>query len=224
MEEDKNIKNKISTPLAIIISAVLIAAAILFSKKPTTVDTGRVAQGDKLDMVEEVSEKDFLRGSPDADIVIIEYADFSCGYCGIYHPTLSKIIEEYKGRVSWVYRHLPIFNIDAAVASQCVGEIGGDEKFWSFSDTLYQNRSSFSLDYYKQTALSLGILEEEYDACVSNPLTKSSIQRDFSQNKILLGFNATPYSVVIDKNGKKFSFAGALPYEDIKSLLDKLLQ
>lgn len=223
-EKSNSSNNKISLSLAIVFSAIIISGAIMFSGKDSEFNQNNSTQNGKLDLVGEVTEEDFLRGQVNADVTIIEYADFSCGYCGVYHPILKRVVEEYEGKVSWVYRHLPIFNIEAAVASECVGEIGGDDKFWSFADNLYQNRNSYSGDYYKKVAIELGINEEEYDVCISNPLVKSSIQRDFSQNKILLGFNATPYSVIIDKNGKKFSFAGALSYEELKSVIDKILQ
>lgn len=217
-------KNKaLSLPSAIVVAAIIIAGAVFLNGGTA----GSALSGEvpnKLDLISTVTAADFVRGDEGAPVTIIEYADFSCGYCGVYHPTLQKIVKEYDGQVKWVYRHLPIFNIEAAVASQCVGNLGGDTAFWNFADTMYLNRDSYSSDFYRQTALAEGIVAEEYDACIASPLVKSKIQKDFNQGKILLGFNATPYSVIVDKNGQEFSFAGALPYDDVKSLLDTLLQ
>lgn len=203
---------------AIVCAAIIIAVAIIIGKE----GTGTAAVADTLDLVSSVTEEDFVRGDENAPITIIEYADFSCGYCAQYHPTLQKIVEGSEGQVRWVYRHLPIFNIDAAMASQCVGTLGGEESFWNFSDKLYANQDRLSSEFYLASALGLGVDEASYNTCIANPVLKKQIMDEFNRNKILLGFNATPYTVLIDKVGRKFSFAGALPYDNIQSLIDTL--
>ncbi len=212
-------KRELNLSSSIIVGAIIIAAAI-FVTQGEAAPSGE--GGSKFDLVSQITEADFVRGGEKADITIIEYADFSCSFCAKYHPTLQKIVAESEGKIRWVYRHLPIFNMDAAVASQCVGNLAGDNAFWNFADTMYQNREKYGAEYYKILALAEGIDSAAYDACITDPIVKSKIQRDFSQAKILLGLDATPYSIVIDKSGQEFSFAGALPYEDVKSVLDGL--
>lgn len=218
----EEVKSKISMPVAIVFSALILASAIFITRSSGENVTEN--NNSKLSIIAGVTEKDFIRGDENALITIIEYADFSCGFCGVYHPTLQKIVKEYEGNVRWIYRHLPIFNIDAAVASQCVGNIAGSEKFWNFTDTLFLNKDKYSKDFYKQTAIELGVLESEYNSCVDGQIVRSEIQRDFTRAKLLLGLNATPHTIVFDQKGREFSFAGALPYEDVKFLIDGLLK
>jgi protein-disulfide isomerase len=204
---------------AIVLAGLIIALAIFVNNSNAkTIAPG----GDKLDLVSEVTADDFVRGNPNAPITLIEYADFSCHFCAQYHPTLQKIVTESQGKVRWIYRHLPIFNIDAAIASSCVGKLGGEQAFWDFSDTMFAHQDKLAVDYYRSTALGLGIDEAAYKTCIADPTIKSAISIEFNQNKILLGFNATPYTVLIDKTGRKFSFAGALPYENVRSVIDTL--
>lgn len=209
---------------AIIVAAVLIAGAIFVTRGGAAPTADAEKSGDKLDLIAEVSSDDFVRGNPNAEITIVEYADFSCHYCGQYHPELIKLVNEFDGKVKWVYRHLPIFNMEAAVAGQCVGKVGGDEAFWKFADTMFANTDKYSTDFYEQTAIASGADKSAYESCIADPLIKNKIQQDFNQEKILLGFNATPYTVLIDKAGRKFSFAGALPYEDLKTTIESLLK
>lgn len=215
-------KSKISLPTAVIFSAIVISSAIFITRSPEKINTTEGGQSE-LEIITNITEKDFIRGNPDAEVTVIEYADFSCGFCGVYHPTLKKLVEEYDGKVRWIYRHLPIFNPEAALASQCVGNIGGGDKFWQFADTMFLNREKYSNEYYKNLAIDLGINEQEYLSCIENQVLKSEIQRDFTRLKILFGINATPHTVIFNDQGKEFSFAGALPYEDVKFVIDGLL-
>ena len=213
-------KRGLNLPSAIIIAAVIISSSIFINRG----NAGSMGESSDspLDLVADVTEEDLVRGDSKADITIIEYADFSCGYCAKYHPTLQQIVSEYEGRVRWVYRHLPIFNKEAAVASSCGGRLGGDSAFWTYADTLYLNTDKFSSDFYRSEAVKIVIVETEYDLCMGDQILKSRIDREFTEARLLLGFNATPYTVIVDKSGRKFSFAGALPYSELKVAIDSL--
>jgi protein-disulfide isomerase len=205
---------------AIIVGAIIIAGAMFVTSNKGTSTT---ANPDKLDLVATVSKDDFVRGDAKAPITIIEYADFSCHFCAQFHPTMKKVLADYDGKVRWVFRQLPIFNPDAAVAASCVGKISGNEAFWNFSDNLYEHQTILDNDYYREVALSLGVDPEKYDACFADPILRSVVSKDFTQNKLLFGFRATPYNLIIDKDGRTFSFPGALPYDDLKTVLNRLI-
>lgn len=84
-------------------------------------------------------EGDHLMGNPDAQVKIIEYSDFECPYCKIFHATLNKIVAESNGSVSWVYRHWPLHqnSFEKLVAAECVAQIKGNDAFWKYSDLLF---------------------------------------------------------------------------------------
>jgi hypothetical protein len=84
-------------------------------------------------------EGDHLMGNPDAQVKIIEYSDFECPYCKIFHATLKKIVSESNGSVSWVYRHWPLHqnSFEKVVAAECVAQLKGNEAYWEYSDLLF---------------------------------------------------------------------------------------
>lgn len=215
-------KSILTLPTAIIISGLFIASAILLKGQIGGIASAGQAGTDKLDLVSEITPDDFVYGNEKAETVIIEYADFSCKFCSEYHPTLKKVVDDSDGEVKWVYRHLPIFNIEAAVASTCVGNTAGPTAFWDFAGTLFQNSKRYSTAFYEETALATGANLEEYRTCISDPLIKSKINDDFRNARLLLGISATPNTIIIDKYGRKFSFSGALPYEDLSKTLKTL--
>lgn len=86
-----------------------------------------------------LEEDDHLVGNPDAAVVIVEYSDYECPYCKIFHKTLEKIVTESNGNVAWIYRHWPIhqFSFDKLVAAECVDELEGNDAFWEYSELLF---------------------------------------------------------------------------------------
>jgi thiol-disulfide isomerase/thioredoxin len=63
------------------------------------------------DIVEPVTPRDHVRGPRDAPVKLIESGDTECPQCKRFHPTLKRIVEDYRGQVAWVFRHLPIAEI-----------------------------------------------------------------------------------------------------------------
>lgn len=86
---------------------------------------------------------DHYRGSENPEVLLIEYSDFECPYCARIHTTLSQIVQEHDN-FTWVYRHLPLnFHpqaFPAAIASECVAENEGNNAFWNFADTIFENQ------------------------------------------------------------------------------------
>jgi protein-disulfide isomerase len=90
------------------------------------------------DAVTPLSDTDYRKGPADATLTIVEYSDFDCTFCSRFHSSMQQVINT-NDDVAWVYRHFPLDQIhpDArrvAEASECVGALGGDEAFWSFTD------------------------------------------------------------------------------------------
>lgn len=82
-----------------------------------------------------------LRGSEDAEVVMIVYADFQCPYCGRFTREVLPDIERHyvaTGRVALAFRHLPLSihpqAVPAAVRAECAGQQG---KFWEMHDFLF---------------------------------------------------------------------------------------
>ena len=70
---------------------------------------------------------DHIKGNPDAPVVIVEYADFQCGYCALMNPRVNKILEEADGKLAIVYRNylLSYHQNGTAAASAGGGRIAG---------------------------------------------------------------------------------------------------
>src|SRR3989344_3338281 len=47
----------------------------------------------------EVSENDWIKGNPQAPATLVEYSDFQCSACALYHPILKQLTEELSDKI-----------------------------------------------------------------------------------------------------------------------------
>ncbi len=86
-----------------------------------------------------------FKGPADAPVVIVEYSDFQCPYCGRAFPTVQQVISEYGDKVQFAYKHYPLTAIHpraqkTAEAAECARDQG---KFWEFHDALFANQTDW---------------------------------------------------------------------------------
>lgn len=180
--------------------------------------------------VKPVSKDDHIRGSKDAALSIIEYSDFECPFCKRFHPTVQQALQEYDGKVNWAYRHFPLsFHVNAAKeaeASECANELGGDKKFWEYTDKIFErttsNGTGFALNSLVPLAKELGLNEKKFKECLDSGKYASHVQKDFSEGQAA-GINGTPGNILLTKDGKEIRIPGAVPYEQLKTEIDRLL-
>ena len=136
--------NKAMVPGAIIIAGLLIAGAVFYNGRDNTAPAQPSNGGGGQEIsVREVSSEDHILGNPDAPVKIVEYSDIDCPFCSRFHVTMHEVVEAYDGQVAWVYRHLPLAQLHPlasakAEATECVAELGGNDAFWAFLDTLFE--------------------------------------------------------------------------------------
>jgi protein-disulfide isomerase len=173
-----------------------------------------------------VTNEDYVRGNKNAAVTIIEYSDFECPFCGRFHPTVQQALDEYPDDVRWVYRHFPLsFHPSAqpaALASECIGEQGGDDAFWSFADAAFSNQTGLNTAFYEQQVSSLGLNLSKYNDCVSSgKYTQKIAQQQASGGAA--GVTGTPGSFLVDSDGNSQLISGAVPYAQIKAAIEASL-
>ena len=170
-------------------------------------------------------EKDHLRGSKDAQVLLIEYSDFQCPYCASFHPTAQKALAEYGDKLAWAYRHFPLDSIHpsarpAANASECMAELVGEEGFWKFADEVFANPAG--LTDLSATAVKLGVNKAAFDACLSEKRYDEIVNSDY-QEGIDAGVAGTPGNYIVNSKGEVWKLPGAVPYESLKQTIEEAL-
>jgi len=242
MEEIKTIgPNPYLMPLAVVIAGGLIAGAVLLNggtarttspKKNINPTAQNVEQqAGNTDVVAKVSEKDHIKGDPDALVKIVEYSDFECPFCKQFHNTMNEVMDKYgaSGDVAWVFRQFPLEQLHpvkaqaVAVASECANEQGGNDTFWKFTDryfelTLTNNRTDIDT-VIPQIAKEIGLDTTAFNTCRQSGKYDEHIQSDIA-NAVATGGRGTPWSVVIAPNGKTFPINGAQPRAAVEQIIE----
>jgi protein-disulfide isomerase len=232
----------LTSPQAILLGAFIIAVAIIVSGGNTITsqknignekaDAVNLEVATKLEKVRPVSPTEHIRGNPNAPIKIVVYSDFECPYCRVYHETILRIFAEYgaSGKVAWIHRQYPIDSLHAnarriAVASECVGEVAGNDAFWQFTDAIFattKSNNTMNESAVKAVVATLGIDTAKWNTCMLSGKYDQKIADDV-QNGVDSGGQGTPWSVIVSDNGK-FPVPGALPYENVKSIVESTLK
>lgn len=239
----KSSTDKLTLPLAIILAGLLIGGGIYLNGRMTGSNlspTDVARQGDAKgslsikSTLRPVDQNDFVLGNPSARVVIVEYSDTECPFCKIFHSTMNAIMQDYgsTGNVAWVYRHFPIEalhekSLKQAEALECAGELGGNSKFWQYTNRVYElTPSNDGLDpnLLQKIAKEVGLDEKSFNTCLESGEFLPKIQA-YIQNAQELGALGTPYSVLIDtKTGEYYPLEGAYPYTQLKQIIDLILK
>ncbi len=226
MSEESQVVQQNSNPYlmpgAVLIAGIFIAGAIFVgldkNNQQSTLTGNTLIEEEVLP----ISEDDHIFGSKDADVFLIEYSDYKCGYCGIFHETIRGVVEKNEGRVAWVYRHTPYQpgGKEASIAGECVAEFAGEDAFWEFTELALTNQRNLSEKWYLDTAKELGVDEIKFSECVSSGKYDDLISKQ-TLNAQGLGSQGTPYSVLLTKDGGVIKFAGAQPAERVDIFVNR---
>ncbi len=168
-----------------------------------------------------------IKGNKEADIALVEYSDFECPYCKRANPTYNQLVNDYDGTVMWVYRTYPLSSIhphadQAAQASECVAELGGNDAFWKFEDAIFTNESPW--ERLGDLAQSVGVNKDAFTSCLSSGKYAQKV-KDVQDAGLAAGADGTPTTFIINLRTKKSqTVVGAQPVENFKKAIDGLLQ
>ncbi len=166
-------------------------------------------------------EDDAFQGPEDAPVVIVEFSDFQCGYCGRwYQETLSQILEEYPTQVKFVYRDFPIFgeeSLRAAMATECAEEQG---RFWDFHNRLFDRlveneETPLNDETFISYAAEFEMDVDAFSQCMATDRYYDEVLADYQMAQAY-GLRGTPGFVI---NGRVQSI-GAQPFEVFSALIE----
>jgi protein-disulfide isomerase len=160
-----------------------------------------------------------VRGAEDAHVTVVEFSDFQCSFCKQAHPILSKLLEQYPGKVKLIYLDFPLERIHpqarrAAQAARCANDQG---KFWEYHDVLFAQSPRLSPTDLKRYARQVGLDTAKFETCLSSETHKATVQKDLDEGK-KLGVTSTPAFFI---NGRPLQ--GAQSFEAFVRVIEEEL-
>lgn len=163
------------------------------------------------------------KGSATAPVLIEEFSDFQCAYCGKFtRETLPRLIQTYidTGKVRLVYRHFAVLGPDSVRAAEAAACAGDQGKFWPYHDRLFAMQGQIALTHKNllRLAQALALDVTDFGTCLETGRFASQVQAE-TNAAATLGLRGTPGFMV---NGRPL--VGALPFELFQSTIDEALR
>ena len=164
-------------------------------------------------------------GSADAQVTVVEFADFQCPFCSRFQQLVyPQLKAEYvdTGKASFVYQDFAFLGEESKLSGQaakCASEQG---KFWEYHDYLFshqkgENEGAFSVKNLKTFARNLKLNYSDFGACLDSGKYATVVDAETKSGRDI-GVTGTPTVLV---NGKVM--VGAQPYASFKQAIDEAL-
>lgn len=169
----------------------------------------------------EIRPDEITRGNKDGDIVLVEYSDFECPFCARGFQTVMTLLEKYKGRIKFVYKHLPLsFHPQAMVASQYYEalKLQDHKKAIEFHDGIYKDQRSLQKgeSFLKSLAKKVGADMKKLAKDIKSTVVMDRIKADQAE-AAKFGFQGTPGFIL---NGVPVK--GAYPVSHFEGIIKEL--
>ena len=158
------------------------------------------------------------RGPVSARVMLIEFGDFQCSFCGDAEPTVKRVLSTYPQDVALVFVNLPLSMHQFALgASEAFLAAARQGKAWEMHDQMFAHQSALADADLDRYAAAIGLDVAQFDEDRASPEIANRVAEDRAL-AISLGVTGTP-SFFIDG----YWLVGAQPFSAFKEVIDKIL-
>lgn len=223
--------------LFLIVGVVAVAIILIVSllrpseTTPQTAPTPSAGQSDSTQEAAAPKLSDLARrvdgdvaalGAVDAPVVLIEYADYRCPYCGVFaQNTLPTLVTEYvdSGQLRIEWRDTPVFGEDslaAAIAARAAGQQG---LFWEYNHAVYAYQGDSRKDLPREQLIAIaseiGVPDlAAFELALDDPDLHNTVMVDAVEAQSL-GVQSTP-SFIIGET----AMMGAQPLDVFRQVIE----
>ena len=165
-------------------------------------------------------------GEANAPVVMIEYADFQCAFCGIFaRDTYPRLLEEYvdAGKLRIEFRNFPINGPESDAAARASWAAGQQGRFWqfhqvAFGEEFHLGSGRFAEEELPRLAEQAGVADlERFAADMESAAADQAVGAD-AQEALNVGVTTPPLFLI---NGRPLQ--GAQQLEHFEAAIDQAL-
>ena len=140
-----------------------------------------------------VTERDHVRGSLEAPVVLVEYGDFECPYCGRAYPIIKRLQARLRDRLRFVFRHFPLIHKHplAQQAAEAAEAAESQGQFWAMHDLLFEHQEALDDYHLYAYAESLGLDVARFARELVDRIHEKRVDRDVRSGR-RSGVTGTP--------------------------------
>jgi len=165
-------------------------------------------------------------GDAKAPVTLEEFGDFQCPPCGLLHPVLKIMEQEFGPQLRVIFREHPLVptHQHALAAARSAEAAGMQGKFWQMHDLIYENQKTWSNAFdvrpiFEGYATKIGLDLEKFKRDLSSETVSQRIFLDGKRARSL-GVQGTP---TVFMNGREVPFE-SLPADRLRVLITNELR
>jgi protein-disulfide isomerase len=196
------------------------------SGSPATTSQGSPAQQQQSVAGVPGAEPAHVLGPADAPVRLEEFGDFECPPCGMFHPILQQMKQEFGDKLQVTFREFPLVptHQHALAAASAAEAAGLQNKFWEMHDLIYDHQADWKKEFdvrpiFEGYAKQIGLDVERYKNDVNGDLVAQRIFQDGKRGHSL-GVKGTP---TVFMNGREVPFEN-LPAEKLRVVIQNELR
>ena len=139
--------------------------------------------------------RDYSIGPSNADLTVIEFFDYRCGYCKASRSWVLSLPKEHKNRVRVVFKEFPILSAESEQAALAALAAGKQGKYNEMHLALMKSRSPFKKTDINRIAKKVGVNVKQME----QDMNTMSLRQHLSDNRALagrIGSRSTPTYVI----------------------------
>jgi protein-disulfide isomerase len=183
--------------LAIIAAVIIVLGGVFFITNKNDNSTGSSGGS--------AGPTNHVEGSASSGVKLVEYGDYECPYCGQYYPLVKQVADQYKDKIQFQFRNLPLTQIhkNAFAGARAAEAASLQGKFWEMHDKLYENQDPNGASgwvvsddplnaYFVNFARQIGLNINQFKADYSSSKVNNTINADVAAFKKTGAEEATP--------------------------------
>jgi protein-disulfide isomerase len=149
--------------------------------------------------------RDHLQGPISASMLLVEYGDYECPFCGAAYPVVKAVQKELGDRLCFAFRNFPLTNLHphARHAAEAAEAAAFQQHFWAMHDTLFENQDQLEDEDISGYAAALHLDVSRLMSEVAAGAHAARVREDFLSGT-RGGVNGTPTFFI---NGVRYSGA-----------------
>ncbi|HII38668.1 TPA: thioredoxin domain-containing protein [Candidatus Micrarchaeota archaeon] len=161
-------------------------------------------------------------GLADAKVTVIEFGCFECKYTKEAEPIVARVLEEYAGRIRFVFKPFPIpTHNNSRLAEQAALCAARQDRFWAYKDELFSMQPLLlanASDAIERAGVNAAVNSSEFQECMQSNATATEVEA-FYREGMASGLYGTPTFFINNR-----TLVGPKPFEAFEALIEEELK
>jgi protein-disulfide isomerase len=154
-------------------------------------------------------------GNPKADVTIVEFFDYNCGYCKHALPVVQQLLKE-DTNLRFVFKDMPILSPTSQLAAQWALAAQRQGKYFEFYQEMLSSKSGVSEASLSSAAEKVGLDMDKLKKDIDDPKIKETIANNLKAAQDM-GIRGTPGFII---NGRVIG--GYLELDGMKQVIEEV--